>query len=45
MLLEGGKNENADLGTFEYSEIDFQDIIYYAAPIRDEDRPKEIDLS
>lgn len=24
-------------------EIDFQDIIYYAAPIRDEDRPKEID--
>ena len=24
-------------------EIDFQDIIYYAAPKRDEDRPKEID--
>ena len=24
-------------------EIDFQDIIYYAAPKKDEDRPKEID--
>ena len=24
-------------------EIDFQDIIYYAAPVRDEDRPTEID--
>ncbi len=24
-------------------EIDFQDIIYYAAPIKDEDRPTEID--
>ena len=24
-------------------DIDFQDIIYYAAPIRDEDRPDHID--
>ena len=30
-------------GHLELPEIDFQDIIYYAAPKRDEDRPKEID--
>ena len=30
-------------GHLEMPAIDFQDIIYYAAPKRDEDRPKEID--
>ena len=30
-------------GHLRLPEIDFQDIIYYAAPKRDEDRPKEID--
>ncbi|MBO4446735.1 MAG: Fe-S cluster assembly protein SufB [Bacteroidales bacterium] len=30
-------------GHLELPKIDFQDIIYYAAPKRDEDRPKEID--
>lgn len=30
-------------GHLRILEIDFQDIIYYAAPKRDEDRPKEID--
>ena len=30
-------------GHLQLPEIDFQDIIYYAAPKRDEDRPKEID--
>ena len=30
-------------GHLDLPEIDFQNIIYYAAPKRDEDRPKEID--
>ena len=30
-------------GHLEMPEIDFQDIIYYAAPKKDADRPKEID--
>ena len=30
-------------GHLDLPEIDYQDIIYYAAPKRDEDRPKEID--
>ena len=30
-------------GHLELPEIDYQDIIYWAAPKRDEDRPKEID--
>lgn len=30
-------------GHLDVPTIDFQDIIYYAAPKRDEDRPKEID--
>ena len=30
-------------GHLELPEIDFQDIIYYAAPKKDSDRPKEID--
>ena len=30
-------------GHLRLPEIDFQDIIYYAAPKRDEDRPTEID--
>ena len=30
-------------GHLDVPEIDFQNIIYYAAPKRDEDRPKEID--
>ena len=30
-------------GHLQLPEIDFQDIIYYAAPKRDEDRPTEID--
>lgn len=32
-----------DWAHLDIPEIDFQDIIYYAAPKRDEDRPKEID--
>ena len=32
-----------DWGHLTLPEIDYQDIIYYAAPKRDEDRPKEID--
>ena len=30
-------------GHLDLPEIDFQDIIYYAAPKKDKDRPKEID--
>ena len=30
-------------GHLDIPEIDFQDIIYYAAPKKDSDRPKEID--
>ena len=32
-----------DWAHLKLPEIDYQDIIYYAAPIRDEDRPSEID--
>jgi len=37
------KMEMPEWGHLDMPEIDFQDIIYYAAPKRDEDRPKEID--
>ena len=37
------KMEMPRWGHLELPEIDFQDIIYYAAPKKDEDRPKEID--
>ena len=37
------KMEMPRWGHLDLPEIDFQDIIYYAAPKRDEDRPKEID--
>ncbi len=37
------KMEMPRWGHLDLPEIDFQDIIYYAAPRRDEDRPKEID--
>ena len=32
-----------DWAHLDIPEIDFQDIIYYAAPKKDSDRPKEID--
>ena len=37
------KMEMPRWGHLELPEIDFQDIIYYAAPKRDSERPKEID--
>ena len=37
------KMEMPRWGHLQLPEIDFQDIIYYAAPKKDKDRPKEID--
>jgi Fe-S cluster assembly protein SufB len=35
--------ERPEWGHLDLPEIDYQDIIYYAAPKKDKDRPKEID--
>ena len=37
------KMEMPDWGHLDMPQIDYQDIIYYAAPKKDSDRPKEID--
>lgn len=37
------KMEMPEWGHLDMSHIDYQDIIYYAAPKKDSDRPKEID--
>ena len=37
------KMEMPDWGHLDMPHIDYQDIIYYAAPKKDSDRPKEID--
>ena len=37
------KMEMPDWGPLAMPHIDYQDIIYYAAPKKDSDRPKEID--
>ena len=37
------KKEMPDWGHLDMPHIDYQDIIYYAAPKKDSDRPKEID--
>lgn len=37
------KMKSPDWGHLDLPEIDYQDIIYYAAPKKDSDRPKEID--
>ena len=37
------KMEMPDWGHLDIPQIDYQDIIYYAAPKKDSDRPKEID--
>ncbi len=37
------KMEKPEWGHLDLPEIDYQDIIYYAAPKKDSDRPKEID--
>lgn len=37
------KMPQPEWGHLDMPEIDYQDIIYYAAPKKDEDRPKEID--
>ena len=37
------KMEMPDWGHLDMQHIDYQDIIYYAAPKKDSDRPKEID--
>ena len=34
---------DAGMGASGYASLDYQDIIYYAAPKKDSDRPKEID--
>lgn len=42
-FLKWQKMEMPDWGHLDMPHIDYQDIIYYAAPKKDSDRPKEID--
>ena len=42
-LRKWQKMEMPDWGHLDMPHIDYQDIIYYAAPKKDSDRPKEID--